>query len=111
MKIMTCRQMGGPCDTEIHGETAEEMMADGAAHITQTNDEEHKKVLEMLKGMKLENIILVGDEFKELIDDSFTWFKTSLEAKEYLLSHPIIGGTILIKGSNSTKMEIIADAL
>lgn len=73
--------------------------------------EEHKKVLDILKGMKLENIILVGDEFKELIDDSFTWFKTSLEVKEYLLNNPIIGGTILIKGSNSTKMEIIADAL
>lgn len=76
-----------------------------------TSKEEHKKVLDILKGMKLENIILVGDEFKELVDDNFTWFKTSLEAKEYLLSHPIIGGTILIKGSNSTKMEIIADAL
>ena len=52
MKTMTCRQMGGPCDTEIHGETAEEMMADGAAHVTQTNDEEHKKVLAMMEEMQ-----------------------------------------------------------
>lgn len=76
-----------------------------------SSNEEHKKVIDILKGMNLENIVLVGDEFKELIDDNFNWFKTSLEAKDYLLNHPIIGGTILIKGSNSTKMEIIADAL
>lgn len=76
-----------------------------------SSNEEHKKVIDILKGMNLENIVLVGDEFKELIDDNFTWFKKSIEAKEYLLNHPIIGGTILIKGSNSTKMEIIADAL
>ena len=46
---MTCRQMGGPCDTAIQGATPEEMIANGAAHVSQTNDEEHKKVLAMME--------------------------------------------------------------
>jgi len=52
MKTMTCRQMGGPCDTAIHGATTEEMMTNGATHISQTNDEEHKKVLVMMEKMQ-----------------------------------------------------------
>ncbi|MFA6199629.1 MAG: UDP-N-acetylmuramoyl-tripeptide--D-alanyl-D-alanine ligase [Bacteroidales bacterium] len=79
--------------------------------LGESSREEHKKVLEILKKMNLEQIVLVGDEFKELIDDSYSWFKTSEDAKQYFIKNPITGGTILIKGSNSTKMEIIADAL
>ncbi len=55
MKTMTCRQMGGPCDTAIQGNTAEEMMNNGAAHIKEMagkGDEEHKKVLEMMDEMQ-----------------------------------------------------------
>jgi len=33
MKIMTCAQMGGPCDAEITGNTPDEMMANGMAHL------------------------------------------------------------------------------
>lgn len=47
--------MGGPCDTEITGSTAEEMMNAGALHVTQmseSGDEGHKKVLDMMKGME-----------------------------------------------------------
>lgn len=79
--------------------------------LGESSREEHKKVLEILKKMNLEQIVLVGDEFKELIDDSYSWFKTSEEAKQYFIKNPIIGGTILIKGSHSTEMDIIADVL
>lgn len=48
MKSMTCRQMGGPCDTAITGNTAEEMMANGAAHIHSMTDDGHKKAVEMM---------------------------------------------------------------
>jgi len=44
--------MGGPCDTPIHGETAEKMMANGATHISQSNDEDHKKVVAMMDKMQ-----------------------------------------------------------
>lgn len=52
MKTMTCRQMGGPCDEQIHGSTADEMMNNGAMHVTEmanSGDEEHKKVLAMME--------------------------------------------------------------
>ena len=32
MKTMTCKQLYGPCDTLIHGETAEEMMENSKKH-------------------------------------------------------------------------------
>jgi hypothetical protein len=47
MKTMTCKQMGGPCDTELHGETPDEMIASGAKHIEEMatrGDPGHKKI-------------------------------------------------------------------
>ncbi len=55
MKTMTCKQMGGPCDTPISGNTAEEMMNNGSSHIKEMagkGDEEHKKVLMMMEEMQ-----------------------------------------------------------
>lgn len=39
MKTMTCAQMGGTCDTEIHGATPEEMMMNGMKHIEEAHPE------------------------------------------------------------------------
>lgn len=33
MKTMTCAQMGGPCEEEIHGATQDEMMSNGMKHL------------------------------------------------------------------------------
>jgi predicted small metal-binding protein len=55
MKTMTCRQMGGPCDAPLHGNSADEVMAEGAKHIqemTDKGDEGHKKVLMMMNEMQ-----------------------------------------------------------
>ncbi len=52
MKTMTCRDMGGPCDAPLHGETADEMMDNGAKHVQEQTDEEHKKVLVMMDEMQ-----------------------------------------------------------
>ena len=32
MKTMTCKQLYGPCDAPIHGETADEMMENSKKH-------------------------------------------------------------------------------
>jgi hypothetical protein len=55
MKTMTCRQMGGPCDYPIHGNTADDVMNKGTAHIKEMigkGDEEHKKVKSMMDEMQ-----------------------------------------------------------
>jgi len=52
MKTMTCKQMGGPCNAPLHGETAEEMLSNGAKHLQESLDEEHEKVLTMMEDMQ-----------------------------------------------------------
>lgn len=50
MKTMTCKQMGGPCNTPIKGSTFDEMMQNGEKHITSMKDKdpEHKKAYDMM---------------------------------------------------------------
>mgnify|MGYP001604340015 CR=1 FL=1 len=52
MKTMTCRQMGGPCDFQVHGSTPDEIMSNGSMHLTEmanSGDEEHKKAFAMME--------------------------------------------------------------
>lgn len=37
MKKMTCSQMGGECDKEITGATADEMMTNGMKHLKEAH--------------------------------------------------------------------------
>jgi hypothetical protein len=46
MKIMTCREIGGPCDEGITGESFDDIAAKGYQHIADIQDDEHKKVKE-----------------------------------------------------------------
>ena len=51
MKTVTCKQMGGPCDAELKGETPEEIMQKGGEHVNEmaaTGDEGHVKAKEMM---------------------------------------------------------------
>lgn len=52
---MTCKQMGGSCDATFSGETPDEIMNAGAAHVkemAEQGDEDHKKILEMMDNMQ-----------------------------------------------------------
>ena len=33
MKTMTCKQMGGPCDTKVQASSKDEMMTKGGEHL------------------------------------------------------------------------------
>ncbi|MEA2462074.1 MAG: hypothetical protein QOH90_2251 [Actinomycetota bacterium] len=53
MKTMTCRQMGGPCDTAFRGETADEVIKAQDQHLKDAvagGDDTHKDALEAMKG-------------------------------------------------------------
>lgn len=67
--------------------------------------EEHKRVVHQLQEMKLERIWLVGEEFSKAATEGMRVFKDVEEVKEALKSEPISNSTILIKGSNSTKLH------
>lgn len=75
---------------------------------------EHNRIIEIIKEIGFNSVFLVGEEFKETnyheINNAI-WFETSKELKKYLVNNPIKESKILIKGSRTTKMEEIEDAL
>ena len=56
MKKMTCREMGGTCDAEIRGETAEEMMENGKNHVHGQTDEGHQGLVKQMEGSSEEEM-------------------------------------------------------
>jgi predicted small metal-binding protein len=53
MKTMSCKQLGGPCDLQHHGETADEVIKAQDRHlkdVVAAGDEAHKDALKDMKG-------------------------------------------------------------
>jgi hypothetical protein len=53
MKTMTCRQLGGPCDLEHHGETANDVIKAQDLHLKEAvagGDETHADALRDMQG-------------------------------------------------------------
>ena len=53
MKTMTCRQLGGPCDLEHHGKSADEVIKAQDRHLKEAEKEEdatHHGAREAMKG-------------------------------------------------------------
>ena len=51
MKTMTCKQLYGPCNALIHGETAEEMMENSKKHATDMVAQGDKIHIDAMKAM------------------------------------------------------------
>ncbi len=52
MKTMTCKELHGPCDVLIHGETSEEMIENSQKHAMEMvtkGDKVHIKAMEAMK--------------------------------------------------------------
>ena len=53
MKTMTCEQLGGPCDFQLHGDTADEVIKAQDKHLNEIvsrGDEIHRSALNEMKG-------------------------------------------------------------
>lgn len=53
MKTMTCKQMGGPCDAPLQGDTADTVIKAQDQHLKDMvagGDETHKSALKSMKG-------------------------------------------------------------
>jgi hypothetical protein len=53
MKTMTCRQLGGPCDHELRGDTADDVIKGQDAHLHEMvdhGDQAHEPALKEMKG-------------------------------------------------------------
>ena len=72
---------------------------------------EHQKIVNLLEEKKLQNVVLVGEEFFKLDTKQFQKFKTTFECLNYLKNLNVSENTILIKGSRGMKMETLQDVL
>ena len=53
MKTMTCRQLGGPCDLALRGDTADDVIQAQDQHlkeVTAAGDSEHRAARDAMKG-------------------------------------------------------------
>ena len=53
MKTMSCRQLGGPCDLELRGETADEIIQAQDKHLKEAvagGDATHQEARDAMKG-------------------------------------------------------------
>jgi UDP-N-acetylmuramoyl-tripeptide--D-alanyl-D-alanine ligase len=73
--------------------------------------QEHKRVFDLLQSKGFERIVLIGEEYKSVLESKVEWYANSEEFKENLIENKIEEATILIKGSRSTKMEVLKDVL
>ncbi|MGM9819888.1 MAG: UDP-N-acetylmuramoyl-tripeptide--D-alanyl-D-alanine ligase [Candidatus Onthomorpha sp.] len=80
--------------------------------LGEVSEQEHKKCVELLADKDFEKVILVGKEYCGLQREKMRWFETSQELADALKAEKKIEGcTILIKGSRTTRMEIVKDVL
>ena len=76
------------------------------------SDEEHNKILNLLRSVNIEKILLVGSVFQRISSKSgFKTFKNVDRLIDFLRSEPVKGNTILVKGSRGIRLEKIYDLL
>ena len=56
MKSLTCSQIGGPCETQFTGETAEEVVKIATEHVMSNDDDGHKALAEGMQNMSAEEL-------------------------------------------------------
>jgi UDP-N-acetylmuramoyl-tripeptide--D-alanyl-D-alanine ligase len=76
--------------------------------LGEKSEEEHKKILSLLKSLEIEKVLLVGPQFQKVSSNSgFMSFQNVNELMDRIKSDPIAGSTILIKGSRGMSLEKI----
>lgn len=72
---------------------------------------EHKNIIQLCKQLNLENVMLVGSEFKKYNTSNYLCFETTQEAKEYISKTPLQDSFVFIKGSRGMKLETLLEVL
>lgn len=71
MKTLTCRDLGGPCDAAISGETFEDLAENCKAHVMEAvaaGDAAHLEAIEVMKQKTPEEQQLQFAEFRKHYD-------------------------------------------
>ncbi len=79
--------------------------------LGEDSEAEHKKILALIQSLCFTQVYFVGSEFAKVAGGEFACFENVESLAEYLTANPISDSTILIKGSNSTRLTKIVDSL
>lgn len=80
--------------------------------LGETSAAEHLLVIEKATQGRFSQCIFIGEAFYSLLEQGKgLFFKTTVEALEYLKENQIKGATVLVKGSRSMKLEILIPTL
>ena len=80
----------------------------GMKELGNDSIQEHENLINLINNFKWNFVVLVGDEFKNLMPEA-KHFNNSDEAGTWLSQHQPKNLSILIKGSRSNKMEKVLD--
>ena len=95
----------------IHAEHSVVMLG-GMKELGHETAVEHRRIFELVQSCGFEKVVLIGDEFGFAKDlDGVTWFADSAAACVFFKANPISNTTILLKGSNGSKMWLLEDVL
>ncbi len=75
------------------------------------SEKEHQTIINLIKELKFENVMLVGEEFKKAAGTYFSTFTNVEELLAFINDNDISGKKILIKGSNSINLKSIVNVL
>ncbi|MBP9185908.1 MAG: UDP-N-acetylmuramoyl-tripeptide--D-alanyl-D-alanine ligase [Bacteroidia bacterium] len=72
---------------------------------------EHQRMVDLCEGLKLNNVILVGEEFVNLNPNNKLAFKTTQQASEFIKQQFYKNCAFFIKGSRGMKLETLSDVI
>lgn len=68
MKKMTCKELYGPCDELIHGETAEEMMENSKKHAMEMVAKGDRVHIDAMEDMKKQHMDMNPEAVKQWME-------------------------------------------
>ena len=81
MKTMTCKQLYGPCDVLIRGETSEEMIENSRKHAMEMVAKGDKVHIETMEAMKKEHANMEPEAVKQWMEKFQNEFDAQPEDK------------------------------
>ena len=80
--------------------------------LGEKSEEEHLKLVEQVKVLNAEKVLLVGSNFKKASSGTgFLSFSDVNELRNYLRKKPLKGTFVLVKGSRGIALEKVYDLL
>ena len=84
------------------------LMLGGMMELGPESLHEHQDLITLINKYKWQAVVLVGGDFNK-VNHSFSFFESSLQAKEWYKNQNFSHSNILIKGSRSTAMEKVLE--